>query len=101
MFDVELIGDLALRLEWCKARARAHRWQEECLLLEEEMRRVQESFMWEINMWKGRADDAQSCVDTDRDENGRAAYALRQADVRESMLAHCREVWVEAYELLR
>ncbi|KAG6874530.1 hypothetical protein C0992_007603 [Termitomyces sp. T32_za158] len=27
----------ALRIEWCKARARAHRRQEECLLLNEEM----------------------------------------------------------------
>ncbi|KAL4259471.1 CxC2-like cysteine cluster KDZ transposase-associated domain-containing protein [Pleurotus pulmonarius] len=30
----------ALRIEWCKARARAQRWQEECMLLWEEMRRV-------------------------------------------------------------
>jgi hypothetical protein len=29
---------LALEREWCRARARAHRWQEECLLLNEEMR---------------------------------------------------------------
>jgi hypothetical protein len=51
-------------------------------------------------MWKGRADDAQSCMDTNHDKDGRAVYALRQADVRELMLAQCREVWVKAYELL-
>lgn len=88
----------ALRLEWCKARARAHRWHEECLLLEEEMRRVQESFMWEIEAWKRRANDAWSRADGNQD--GQAAYALRQVDIRQSMLAHCRDVWVKAYELL-
>ncbi|KAF8221955.1 hypothetical protein L208DRAFT_1414202 [Tricholoma matsutake] len=95
---VMLIGCLALRLEWCKARARAHRWHEECLLLEEEMRRVQESFMWEIEAWKRRANDAWSRADGNQD--GQAAYALRQVDIRQSMLAHCRDVWVKAYELL-
>ncbi|KAF8240606.1 hypothetical protein L208DRAFT_1124282, partial [Tricholoma matsutake] len=81
----------ALWLEWCKTHARAHHWQEECLLLEEEMRRVQESFLWEIGMWKKRAGDAWSCMDSNQD--GQAMYALRQANVCESMLAHCRDVW--------
>ena len=30
----------ALRVKWCKARARASRWSEECKLIEEEMCRV-------------------------------------------------------------
>ncbi|KAF8220846.1 hypothetical protein L208DRAFT_1331364 [Tricholoma matsutake] len=34
----------ALCVEWCKAHARAHQWQEECLFLEEEMHRVKEFF---------------------------------------------------------
>ena len=38
--NIEIISLLALRVEWCKACARAHRWQEECLLLHEEMRRA-------------------------------------------------------------
>ncbi|KAJ2935743.1 hypothetical protein H1R20_g1351, partial [Candolleomyces eurysporus] len=33
--------DPALRIEFCSTRARAHRWQEECLLLEQEMDRVE------------------------------------------------------------
>ena len=45
----------ALRVEWCKAQARTHRWQEECLLLDEEMRRVTRFFTWQIKMWKERA----------------------------------------------
>ncbi|KAF8228023.1 hypothetical protein L208DRAFT_1404560 [Tricholoma matsutake] len=95
---VMLIGCLALHLEWCKACARAHRWHEECLLLEEEMQQVQESFMWEIEAWKRRANDAWSHADGNQD--GQAAYALCQVDICQSMLAHCRDVWVKAYELL-
>jgi hypothetical protein len=63
------------------------------------MRRVQESFLWEINVWKGRAGDAWSHLDGNQD--GQASYALRQADIRESMLVHCRDAWMEAYRLLR
>ncbi|KAF8239991.1 hypothetical protein L208DRAFT_1235153, partial [Tricholoma matsutake] len=88
----------ALWLEWCKARARAHRWQEECLLLKEEMQWVQMFFLWEINMWRRRADDAWSR--TDGNQDGQAMYALCQADVCELMVAHCTDVWVEAYTLL-
>jgi hypothetical protein len=54
--------------------------------------------MWEIDVWKRRASDARSRADGN--QHGQAAYALRQVDIRESMLAHCRDVWVEAYELL-
>ena len=62
------------------------------------MRQVQESFLWEINMWKRRASDAWSCVDGNQD--GQATYALHQANICKLMLAHCRDVWVEAYGLL-
>ncbi|KAF8223557.1 hypothetical protein L208DRAFT_1316277, partial [Tricholoma matsutake] len=73
---------------------RAHRWQEECLLLEEEMWRVQASLQWEIETWKRRAGDAQSHMGSNQD--GQAAYVLCQADVCKSMLAHCGDVWVKA-----
>jgi hypothetical protein len=63
------------------------------------MRRVQESFLWEIDMWKRRASDAWSRADGNQD--GQAAYALRQPNVRKLMLAHCKDVWVEAYGILR
>ncbi|KAF8236839.1 hypothetical protein L208DRAFT_1199117, partial [Tricholoma matsutake] len=41
------ISEEALLVEWCKVHARAHWWQEECLLLEEEMCRVKEFFTWQ------------------------------------------------------
>ncbi|KAG2107820.1 hypothetical protein DEU56DRAFT_920537 [Suillus clintonianus] len=43
-----------VRLEWCKARARAHRWSEEVELLLEEMRRVLVFLRWQGSWWKER-----------------------------------------------
>ncbi|KAJ7429396.1 hypothetical protein B0H11DRAFT_1768213 [Mycena galericulata] len=42
----------ALRAEWCKARARARRWREELILLEEEMRRTVEFGLWRAAWWR-------------------------------------------------
>ncbi|KAF8059257.1 hypothetical protein FPV67DRAFT_1395314, partial [Lyophyllum atratum] len=41
-----------IRLEWVKARARADRWREEVMLLEEEMRRVLEYCEWRASWWE-------------------------------------------------
>lgn len=85
---------IVLRIEWCKARARAHRWQEECLLLKEEMRRVLQFFDSEVTRWNELAD----CMRTD-DHNireiqeGRRAYAYRQASIRTGMREHCARKW--------
>ncbi|KAG1721861.1 uncharacterized protein EDB91DRAFT_1210239 [Suillus paluster] len=43
-----------VRLEWCKARAHAHRWSEEVELLLEEMRRVIVFLKWQAAWWKER-----------------------------------------------
>ncbi|KAF8225400.1 hypothetical protein L208DRAFT_1306445, partial [Tricholoma matsutake] len=91
------MGD-TLHLEWCKAHARAHHWQEECILLEEEMRCMEASFGWEINIWRGQASAAWGHSDGNQD--GQAAYAFQQADIHMSMLAHCRHMWADAYALL-
>jgi hypothetical protein len=66
--------------------------------LEEEMRRVQVSFQSDIDVWRKRADDAWSRADGN--QHGQAAYALRQVDVRKTMVEHCADVWSEAYRLL-
>lgn len=100
---------LALRIEWCKARARAHRWQEECLLLEEEMRRVLATFTWQSSEWKKRAEDQvnklPSSLETDIRlvaadiaekspiRQGKIAYAHYQADIRDQMKGNCQKKW--------
>ncbi|KAF8871964.1 hypothetical protein BD779DRAFT_1613866 [Infundibulicybe gibba] len=87
----------ALRIEWCKARARAHRWQEECILLREEMRRVESFFEWQAGVWTSRASLSFSDPITD---GGRRAYALGQAALRKTMSARCTAAWQEARELV-
>ncbi|KAK0458719.1 uncharacterized protein EV420DRAFT_1642445 [Desarmillaria tabescens] len=76
----------ALRIEWCKTQARAHRWREEVILVLEEMKRVKAFFAWEGQKWLLRA--AREDI-----SEGECAYALCQADIRARMRQHCIEVW--------
>ncbi|KAK0430440.1 hypothetical protein EV421DRAFT_1893559 [Armillaria borealis] len=76
----------ALRIEWCKTRARAHRWHEETILLEEEMKRVKAFFAWEGRTWL-------ACAAREDISDGERAYALRQADIRCRMWLHCITLW--------
>jgi len=107
---------LALRVEWCKARARAHRWQEECLLLLEEMRRVSATFSWQCEKWTKVARQleatalsssqtvpalAQADVMTQAvKKEGKIAYAHRQAAIRNEMLNYCKLRWEKYNNML-
>ncbi|KAM6489208.1 hypothetical protein JOM56_015378 [Amanita muscaria] len=83
-----------LRIEWCKARARAHRWQEECILLKEEMRRVLQFFDSEISHWNALAATANfGDQNTSEIQEGWRAYAYRQAHIRAAMRSHCAQKW--------
>ncbi|TFK58188.1 hypothetical protein BDN72DRAFT_782408, partial [Pluteus cervinus] len=82
----------ALRIEWCKARARAHRWQEECQLIVEEMRRTKEFFQFEARRWQELAANAIG--------GGHRAYALRQADIRLRLFVRCTDNWARVDEYL-
>ncbi|KAG1746426.1 hypothetical protein EDB19DRAFT_1952649 [Suillus lakei] len=46
-----------MRIEWCKARARAMRWEEEVALLREEMRRIGAFLRWEARRWDERCNE--------------------------------------------
>lgn len=83
---------LALRIQWCRARARAMRWSEEISLLQEEMRRVLAYLSWYETWWKGRAALAESCKSLPLQE-GQRAYALHQAQIRSSMHEHFSQLW--------
>lgn len=83
--------NVALRIEWCKARARANRWREECQLIEEEMRRVQQFHEWQANTWTARA---RTFVETSAEHaEGLQAYACRQAEIRQTMRNACAWHW--------
>ncbi|KDQ23596.1 hypothetical protein PLEOSDRAFT_1048381, partial [Pleurotus ostreatus PC15] len=93
--DAELTEGMneALRIEWCKARARAQRWQEECILLSEEMRRIIEFHKWQARVWETRANEAST--------SGARAYALRQQQTRQDLITRCRDTWAGVEQLLQ
>ncbi|KAK0493265.1 hypothetical protein EDD18DRAFT_1310625 [Armillaria luteobubalina] len=82
----------SLHIEWCKSRARAQRWQEECVLLTEEMCRVQTTFQYYVGLWK------------DRGKNvglpGARAYALKQEALWNELNANAHEQWNSLKEML-
>ncbi|KAF8432398.1 hypothetical protein L210DRAFT_3413666 [Boletus edulis BED1] len=92
-FKSHILANTALdiRIEWCKARARANRWAEEVELLLEEMRRTIAFFEWEAARWNTQAAEF-SCNDPLVLE-GYHAYALRQASLRHALAASCRTSW--------
>ncbi len=82
----------ALRIEWCKSRARAQRWQEECVLLTEEMRRVQATFQYYAGLWKERGKSMGL--------PGARAYALKQEALWNELNVNAREQWNALKEML-
>lgn len=83
----------ALRIEWCKARARAQRWQEECILLWEEMRRVIDFHQWQAGIWEMRANEVTS--------PGARAYAWRQRHTRLMLVARAKTHWSDVEQQLQ
>ncbi|KAJ7846077.1 hypothetical protein B0H14DRAFT_2584366 [Mycena olivaceomarginata] len=96
--DVKADGSLHedIRVEWAKARARAERWREELILLEEEMRRVLEFCAWKAHWWDDRA-EARSDVMPELAE-GLRAYALAQATRERAWELDWHNKWVAVRE---
>ncbi|KAF9491433.1 hypothetical protein BDN71DRAFT_1398332, partial [Pleurotus eryngii] len=76
----------ALRIERCKSRAQAHRWQEEGILLKEEMCRILQFHRWQAQIWKEHADRSEVT-------SGAHAYAMRQRHSRETLVSSCVDAW--------
>ena len=90
-FIVMLTLRAGLRVEWCKARARALRWIEEVEILDEEMRRTKRYYIWWAQ-WRA----AQAALPRSHDlelVEGAAAYAHRQASIRQRMHDFCERAW--------
>jgi hypothetical protein len=86
-----------MRIEWCKARARAKRWEEEVELLTEEMRRVLRFFEWEALRWDKRAKEC--TVESAEDREGWVAYAARQASLRRALSHSFSASWADTLAL--
>ncbi|KAJ7727679.1 hypothetical protein DFH07DRAFT_757637, partial [Mycena maculata] len=65
----------SVRVEWCRARARKVRWEEEVLLVREEMRRVLRYLEWQVAFWMVRVDSRPDA--TAEVQAGVRAYALK------------------------
>ncbi|KAG1885233.1 hypothetical protein F4604DRAFT_1918904 [Suillus subluteus] len=81
-----------LRVEWCKARARAHHWEEEVQLLWEEMRRIVAFLDWQAGWWDLQG--PRRAFNSLQAEEGALAYAQRQANLRRQMVIHIKSMWV-------
>lgn len=82
----------ALRIEWCKARARANRWTEEVQLLLEEMRRVRAFLSWHAAWWDEQAGRRTGLPDAETE--GIKGYAKRQASLRRNLQIAFDDMWV-------
>ncbi|KAJ7812570.1 hypothetical protein B0H14DRAFT_3478739 [Mycena olivaceomarginata] len=97
--DVTADGSLHedIRVEWVKAQARAERWREELILLEEEMRRVLEFCAWKARWWDERVESRSISVTPELAE-GLRAYALAQAVRERAWEVQWRTKWAAARE---
>jgi hypothetical protein len=68
-----------VRVQWAKAKANQDRWDEEFLLVLEEMRRTIASFEWQIRWWKTQQ-NRRELDSTPNLHQALTAYARRQAD---------------------
>ncbi|KAE9393382.1 hypothetical protein BT96DRAFT_773708, partial [Gymnopus androsaceus JB14] len=70
---------LGLRVEWCKARARAQRYQEELELVDEEMGRAIAFTRWRADWWLKQIGLRQTVTAEVRD--GLEAYGREQSAI--------------------
>jgi hypothetical protein len=80
-----------MRVEWAKTHARANRWQEEALLVREEMRRVIAFLDWKAAWWRSQS-QRRSDVRNDI-QDGLAAYANRQGHLMQHLAETFAAMW--------
>ncbi|KAG1836417.1 hypothetical protein F4604DRAFT_1886055 [Suillus subluteus] len=97
---IQTHGQPDMRIEWCKARARAMRWAEEVELLKEEMRRILQFLEWDAQRWDERGLE-NMLEDAGEDEReGRMAYANRQASLRRMLAESFKTSWTDTLALV-
>ncbi|KAL0954278.1 hypothetical protein HGRIS_005406 [Hohenbuehelia grisea] len=101
MKDKEL--NAAVHAKWARAKARADRWCEEVVLVEEEMRRVLKYCEWRASWWISQA-DLRTNITAELKE-GIRVYCSRRADMEHRLFStfsgmwrQCREVGQRALE---
>jgi hypothetical protein len=87
----------ALRVEWAKAKARADRWEEDVILLDEEMRRILVYCRWKENWWIEQVPRREGLSSSLAE--GLHAYAQEQADMERRICSSWTTKWARARAL--
>jgi hypothetical protein len=82
----------SMRTEWAQTRARMCRWNEELLIIQEEMRRVLAYFEWKSSWWLEQANRRSSLEPSV--QSGVVAYAHKQSSLSLRMAARCAAHWL-------
>ncbi|TRM56615.1 hypothetical protein BD626DRAFT_551464 [Schizophyllum amplum] len=85
----------ALGVEYCRAKARARRWHEEIILLEEEMRRALVYCTWMSTSWEARASQRTTPMTSALTE-GLRAYAFDQSHMWKKMEERMEGMWAQS-----
>ena len=83
-------------MEWAKSLARAERWEEEVLLLREEMRRVLVYLDHKAERWRDQGLCREGCEPVL--ESGLRAYAAKQATVCERLADNFAAMWLQGIQ---
>lgn len=81
-----------MRVEWAQCMARADRWEEEVILLQEEMRRVVHFLEWRSNDWLTKVDSRVDAI-APSVRSGLSAYANKQAAVFHNLAVRFCQRW--------
>ena len=81
-----------MRVEWAQCVARVDRWEEEVILLQEEMRRVIQFLEWKSNDWVLKT-GARAGVVTLEVSSGLSAYAHKQASIFHNLAIRFCQRW--------
>jgi hypothetical protein len=87
----------SMRTEWTQTRARMSRWEEELLIIQEEMRRVLAYFEWRSSWWLEQANRRSSLEPSI--ESGVVAYAHKQSTLCLRMAARCAAHWLPVMKI--
>lgn len=82
----------SMQVEWSKARARMRRWNEELLIIKEEMRRVIVYHKWRAAWWCERSSLREHADATIL--SGVSGYAHKQAAICTRMAERCAAYWL-------
>jgi len=81
-----------MRVEWAQCTARADRWEEEVILLQEEMRWTVQFLEWKSSDWFAKV-DARASTTTPAIQAGLSAYAKKQGAVFHNLAIRFCQRW--------